>query len=237
MLHSVNYRKNCLVVRVGLTTISPQFLFQAVSYLWCITLGTSGLDFRSLKYLCSLKLMQFLICSWNLHLRLLPICETNYTLSLSFQGINFLVQKLSVNVYFIIWYWNRFLVSVTLKCCLQPRNRWTFTCWVQPVTKYNAPCCVFDKPALCCLKFLPHDSKDCYHSCTCMARCVSVVHQIFLFLGFVLWGKIKVAMCVELWVESIPMGCSWVWAMCNEKDWMVKETDLENCFCNYILDE
>lgn len=37
--------------------------------------------------------------------------------------------------------------------------------------------------------FPPHDSSDCYHSCTCMARCVSVVHRIFLSLGFVLWGK------------------------------------------------
>lgn len=36
-----------------------------------------------------------------------------------------------------------------LRHCLQPRNMWTFTSWVQPVTKYNSPCCVFDKPALC----------------------------------------------------------------------------------------
>lgn len=232
MLHSVNYRKNCLVVRVGLTTTSPQFLFQAISYLWCITLGTSGLDFRSLKYLCSLKLMQFLICSWNLHLRLLPICETNYTLSLSFQGINFLVQKLSLSVYFIIWYWNGFLVSVTLRCCLQPRNRWTFTCWVQPVTKYNSPCCVFDKLALCCLKFPPH------------ITAVPAWQDVFLLFtkSSCLWGlsygeKIKVAVCVELWMESVSMGCSWVWGICKEKDCMVKETDLENSFCNHILDE
>lgn len=32
--------------------------------------------------------MQFLICLGNLNLCLLPICETNYTLSLSTQGIN-----------------------------------------------------------------------------------------------------------------------------------------------------
>lgn len=35
-----------------------------------------------------------------------------------------------------------------LRHCLQPRNMWRFTSWVQPVTKYNSPCCVFDKPAL-----------------------------------------------------------------------------------------
>lgn len=80
------------------------------------------------------------------------------------------------------------LKTVTLRYCLQPRNRWTFTCGVQPVTKYNS-CCVFIKPALCYLKFPPHNSDDCYHSCTCVGRCVCIVHQIFLFLQFVLPAK------------------------------------------------
>lgn len=60
--------------------------------------------------------MQFLICLDNLYLCPLLICETNYTLSLSTQGINLLVQKLSVNVYFYS------VLIVKLRYCLQSGN-------------------------------------------------------------------------------------------------------------------